>query len=184
MKISRLLLSPLLVITLFSCSMDYSDAEIAEEIGENTPNSIIENFSYTSVDNGDVLFRLYAEKAEIYSTKKETILNKVVFHEYNTENELVTEGAAEKGVIYTESDDAELTGSLIIYSAGNEAEITAEYLYWDDSAKSLIGSDNGNVKLLKDSGTEISGAGFYGDLRTKIFSFDKNVNGIYHYEED
>lgn len=184
MQISKVLSFPLLSLIILSCSMDYSDAEIAEEIGENTPNSIIENFSYTSVDNGDVVFRLYSEKAENYSKKKETILYNVVFHEYNTDNELVTEGTAEKGVIYTESDDAELTGSLIIYSAANEAEITAEYLYWDDSAKSLTGSDNGNVKLLKDSGTEISGTGFYGDMRSKIFSFDKNVNGIYRYEED
>ena len=164
--------------------MDYSDAEIIEEIGENTPNSIIENFSYTSVDNGEILFRLYAEKAENYSTKKETILNEVVFQEYNANNEIITEGTAENGVIYTESDDAELTGSLIIYSANNESELTADYLYWDDSEKSLTGSDNGNVKLLRDSGTEISGTGFSGDLRTKIFSFKKNVKGIYHYEED
>ena len=179
----KLFLPPLLSLVILSCSMDYSDAEIAEEIGENTPNSIIENFSYTSVDNGDILFRLYAEKAENYSKKKETILYKVVFHEY-ADHEMVTEGTAAKGVIYTESDDAELTGSLIIYSAGNEAEITADYLYWDDSEKSLTGSDNGNVKLLRDSGTEISGTGFSGDLRTKIFSFKKNVKGIYHYEED
>ena len=183
MQINKLLVFPMAIVIL-SCSIDHSDIEIAEEIGENIPDSVIENFSYTSVDNGSIIFRLYSKKAENYSKKKETILYYVVFHEYNTDNELVTEGTAEKGVIYTESDDAELTGSLIIYSAANEAEITAEYLYWDDSAKSLTGSDNGNVKLLKDSGTEISGTGFYGDLRSKIFSFDKNVNGIYRYEED
>ena len=180
----KLILLILLGGAVFSCSMDYSDAEIAEEIGENTPNSVIENFSYTSVENGGISFRLYAEKAENYSTKKETILNKVIFHEYNTNNEIVTEGTAEKGVIYTESDDAELTGPLIIYSVANEAEVSADYLYWDDSEKSLTGSDSGNVKIIRDSGTEISGVGFYGDMRTKLFSFDKNVNGIYHYEED
>ena len=183
MKI-KLLLALLPTIFLLSCSMDYSDAQVAEEIGENTPNSIIENFSYTSVDNGDILFRIYAEKAENYSTKKETILKKVVFQEYNSNTEMVSEGTAEKGVIYTESDDAELTGSLIIYSASNEAEIIADYLYWDDSEKLLTGSENGSVRMLKDSGTEISGKGFLGDLKTKKFIFKENVNGIYHYEED
>lgn len=184
MLINEVLAFLLLDIVILSCSMDYSDAQIAEEIGENTPNSIIENFSYTSVDNGDIVFRIYAEKAEDYSKKKETVLNNVVFREYNVNSEMVTEGVSESGVIYTESDDAEITGSLIIYSADNESEITADYLYWDSSEKSLTGTDSGYVKLLRDSGTEISGTGFSGDLRTNIFYFKKNVNGIYHYEED
>ena len=184
MQINKVLALSLLSIGILSCSIDYSDAQIAEEMGENTPNSIIENFSYTSVDNGDILFRVYAEKAEDYSKKKETILNKVIFQEYNSSTEIVSEGTAEKGIIYTESDDAELTGSIIIYSANNESEITADYLYWDDSEKSLTGSDNGYVKMLRDSGTEISGTGFFGDLQTKTFTFKRNVNGIYYYEED
>ena len=85
MQINKVLALSLLSIGILSCSIDYSDAQIAEEMGENTPNSIIENFSYTSVDNGDILFRVYAEKAEDYSKKKETILNKVIFQEYNSE---------------------------------------------------------------------------------------------------
>lgn len=183
MQINKLLVFTMAIVIL-SCSIDHGDIEIAEEIGENIPDSVIENFSYTSVDNGSIIFRLYSKKAENYSKKKETILDEVVFREYNSNNEMVTEGTARKGVIYTESDDAKLTGSLIIYSANNEAEITADYLYWDDSNKSLTGSENGNVKLIRDSGTEISGTGFSGNLRTKIFKFEGDVNGIYHYEED
>ena len=183
MQINKLLLLPI-VIVMLSCSIDQGDIEFAEEIGENIPDSIIENFAYTSVDNGSIIFILYSKKAENYSKKKETILDEVVFREYNSNNEMITEGTAGKGVIYTESDDAELTGSLIIYSANNEAEITADYLYWDDSEKSLTGSEFGNVKLTRDSGTEISGTGFSGNLRTKIFKFEEDVSGIYHYEED
>lgn len=183
MRINKLLAFPI-AIFLLSCSMDYSDVEVAEEIGENTPDSVIENFSYTSVDNGSIIFRIYSKKAENYSRKKETILDEVVFREYNLNSEMVTEGIAERGIIYTESDNAELTGSLIIYSADSEAEISADYLYWNDSEKSLTGSDDGNVKLLRDSGTEISGTGFSGDLRTNVFIFKKDVKGVYHYEED
>ena len=164
--------------------MEYNDIEVEEELGDNIPDNVIENFSYTSVDNGSIIFRLYSQRAENYSQKNETILEKVVFREYNLKNEIVTEGTAAKGLIHTDSDDAELTGSLIIYSAENEAEITADYLYWNDAEKTLRGSDKGKVILLKDSGTQISGSGFTGNLKTKIFNFERDVKGIYHYEDD
>ena len=167
-----------------SCSMDYEIMEAAEELGENIPDNVIEKIIYTSVDNGSVVFRLYAQKAENYSQKNETILYTVVFREYNLNNEIVTEGTAQKGLIYTNTDDAELAGSLVIYSLENETEIQADYLYWNDSEKTLKGSINGNVKLLKDSGASISGTGFSGDMKTKLFNFESNVTGIYHDEED
>ncbi|MDA3940902.1 MAG: LPS export ABC transporter periplasmic protein LptC [Spirochaetia bacterium] len=176
---------PLLFISfILSCSMDYENMEIVEELGNNIPDNVIENFSYTNVDNGNISFRLYSKKAENYSQKNETLLTKVVFREYNSKNEIITEGTAAKGLIHTDSDDAELTGSLIIYSAENEAEITADYLYWNDSEKTLTGSDEGHVKLNKDSGTQISGSGFTGDIKLKKFTFDNTVQGKYHYEED
>lgn len=164
--------------------MEYDNIEAEDDLGENIPDNIIENFSYTSVDNGSIVFRLYSRRAESYSQKNETILDDVVFREYNLQNEIITEGTAEKGLIHTDTDDAELTGSLIIYSAENEAEISAAYLYWNDDEKTLRGSENGTVQLLKDSGTQISGTGFTGNLKTKIFNFERDVDGIYQYEDD
>lgn len=164
--------------------MEYNDFDAEEELGDNIPDNIIENFLYTSVDDGSITFSLYSQKAENYSQKNETILEKVVFREYNLKNEITTEGTAEKGLIHTDSDDAELTGSLIIYSAENEAEITADYLYWNDAEKTLRGSSIGKVFLLKDSGTQISGIGFTGNMKTKIFNFESDVKGVYHYEDD
>lgn len=164
--------------------MEYDELKVVDKLGENIPDNIIENFSYTSVDNGSIIFQLYSQKAENYSQKNETILEKVVFREYNLQNIIVTEGTAERGLIHTDTDDAELTGSLIIYSTENKAEITADYLYWNNTDKTLRGSDNGSVKLQKDSGTRISGTGFTGDLKTKIFTFEKDVKGNYLYEED
>lgn len=184
MQVIKLLCIIIFLSSVFSCSMNYEDIEIAQELGNDIPDNVIENFSYTSVDNGNIIFRLYSKEAENYSQRNETILTKVVFREYNTKNEIVTEGTADRGLIHTDSDNAELTGSLIIYSAENEAEITADYLYWNDSEKTLKGSEEGYVKLLKNSGTRISGSGFTGDMRSKNFSFDKNVQGIYHYEDD
>jgi len=184
MQAAKLLIFLLIPFFSLSCSMDYDDIEFTEELGDNIPDNVIEDFSYTSVENGNVVFRLYSKKAENYSKKNETILNNIVFREYNSKNEIVTEGTAVKGLIHTDTDNTELTGSLIIYSTENETEITADYLYWNDSEKTLRGSENGEVKLLKDSGTLITGTGFSGDMKTKIFNFERNVKGIYHYEED
>lgn len=174
----------LAILVSLSCSLDYDEIEFAEKLGDNIPDNVIENFSYTSINDGKIVFRLYAQKAETYSQKNETILQNVVFREYNSDKGIATEGKAEKGIIHTDSDDAELSGSLIIYSSENEAEISAEYLYWNDLEKSLSGTDNGKVKLIKESGTQISGTGFKADMKTKRIDFKYNVEGIYHYEED
>ncbi|MCK5672205.1 MAG: LPS export ABC transporter periplasmic protein LptC [Spirochaetales bacterium] len=184
MQIIKLLIFVLFISLFSSCSMQYDEIDLDKELGDNIPDNIIENFSYTSVDNGNIIFRMYSIKAENYSKRNETILNNIVFREYNLHNEIVTEGTAEKGLIHTDTDDAELTGSLIIYSTENEAEITADYLYWNDSEKTLTGSENGYVKLLKNSGTQITGTGFSGDMKSKKFIFENNVKGIYHYEDD
>jgi len=184
MQAAKLLIFLLIPFFSLSCSMDYEDIEFTEELGDNIPDNVIEDFSYTSVENGNIVFRLYSQKAENYSKKNETILNNIVFREYNSKNEILTEGTAERGLIHTDTDNTELTGSLIIYSTENETKITADYLYWNDSEKTLRGSGNGKVKLLKDSGTLITGTGFSGDMKTKNFNFERNVKGIYHYEED
>ncbi len=177
------ILIPAIVLTV-SCSIDYGDTGKEEEIGDNIPDTIISNFSYTSVDNGNIVFRISSLRAQNFSIKKETTLSGVVFREYNRKGEIITEGESEKGVIYTESDDAELTGSIRIYSAPNETEIIADYLFWNDSEKTLSGAGDGFVKMIRDSGTEISGRGFEGDIKTRLFTFEKDVNGLYHYEED
>ena len=184
MQAGKLLLLSISVLVFFSCSMDYGDIQKDNTIGDSIPDSIIKDFLYTSVDNGNTVFRIYAEVSENYSQKNENHLKKVIFQELNNQKEIITEGAAEQGIIYTESNDAKLSGSIIIYSADNEAEITSNYLYWKDSEKVLSGSENGKVKVLKDSGTEISGQGFTGDLKTKTFCFEKFVQGVYHNEDN
>ncbi len=180
----KLLLLSISILVFFSCSMDYGDLRNNNTIGDDVPDSIIRDFLYTSVDNGNAVFRIYAAESKNYSQKNETQLKKVVFQELNSKKEIITQGTAEKGIIHTESNDAELSGSIIIYSADNEAEISSEYLYWKDSEKMLSGSENGKVKVLKDSGTEISGQGFTGDLKTKTFRFEKFVRGVYHNEDN
>ncbi len=181
---SKLVILALIIMLMISCSIDYGETVESEEIGTNIPDTIIDNFSYTSVDNGNTVFRISAGTAENYSIKKETVLTGVVFREYKPDGEIISEGKSEKGVIYTESDNAELTGSILIYSTINETEISADYLYWNDSEKTLSGSTNGYVKMIRDSGTEISGSGFSGDIQTRVFTFERDVNGLYHYEED
>ena len=180
----KLFLISLSIVVLFSCSMDYEDIQNDNAIGNNIPDSIIKDFLYTSVDDGSIVFRIYAEVSENYSQKNETHLKKVIFQELNTKNEIITEGTAEKGTIFTESNDAELSGSITIYSAENKAKITSDYMYWKDSEKILTGSVNGKVTIIKNSGTEISGKGFKGDLKTKTFNFENAVRGVYHNEDN
>ncbi len=107
MQAAELLIFLLIPLFSLSCSMDYDDIEFVEVLGDNIPDNVIENFSYTSVENGNIVFRLYSQKAENYSKKNETILNNIVFREYNSKNEIVNEGTAVKGLIHTDTDDTE-----------------------------------------------------------------------------
>src|SRR6056297_1666929 len=118
-----------------SCSLDYQQEQLVNEMEESIPDSIIYSFEHTAVENGAPLFRLIAEEAALYGEKKRTELSDVQFYEFDKEGAIVTEGTADEAVIFTESEDAELTGDLQVYSLREEAEIFCDYMYWNNEQK-------------------------------------------------
>lgn len=168
---------------LVTCSLDYSDVYLTEAMAEEIPDSILENFSYTTVREGEPAYRLEADRAEFFDEKKTTYLEGVLFREFDGSGELLTEGSGDRAVYFTETENAELDGELRFYSAKEEATVTTDYLYWNNEEKILTGRPEGRVRIVEDSGSQIDGLGFEADVRTKSVDFSGRVTGTYITDE-
>lgn len=172
------------LLIIAGCSLDYSSVYTTEEMSEDIPDSILYEFTHTSVKDGVPIFRLSAATAYIYNKKEETQLSDILFQEFNRKGEIITEGQADEALFFTESEDAEFWGNLFFYSLSEEASFQTEYLYWSNEEKRLIGRESSEVLIQRDSGTEILGTGFEAEARTRIVTFAGPVSGTYVLEEE
>ncbi len=173
------------LLCLFSaCSLNYNEARLAEDIAEETPETIMVNFTHTIVYDGKVWVRLEAERGETYGEKKQIVLTNVYFQEFDEEGELLNEGWADRAWFDTDSEDARLSGSISIYSVQDEAVIEAENLAWTGEGKKLAADPEDVVILKKEDGSFVEGKGFTADFRKKTLTFEAAVKGSYVWEEN
>jgi LPS export ABC transporter protein LptC len=166
------------------CSLDYSSLYVTEDMSEEIPDSILYNFTHTSVKNGTPIFRLSAGTAYMYNKKQGTQLTDILFEAYNGNGEIITEDRADEAVFFTDSEDAEFWGNLFFYSLSEEASFETSYLYWNNEQKKLVGRDDRDVRIMRDSGTEILGTGFEAEARTRVVTFSGPVTGTYVLEDE
>lgn len=179
MKTKRVAAVIFLVTLASACSLDYNQTTYSEELAANTPDSILNQFSYTSVQKGVPVFKLKAVKAEIYDKKNETQLEGVSFTEYADDGTVASTGTADTAVYYTDTKNAELSGNIKVHSLTENATVTTDYLYWNDAQKTLTGKPSGVVAISRDNGTHVRGTGFEAEAQTKSFSFSGPVTGVY-----
>lgn len=185
MRISSISLLLLLVLLYLSaCSLDYSQVSVTDEISEQIPDSLLRDFSYTVVENGTPAYRLEADQAEFFTEKKITYVKGLIFREYDSLEQLVTEGRSDAAVFFTDSENAELEGNLRFYSSAEEASVETDYLFWNNDEKLLTGSDDGQVRILEDSGSRLDGIGFEADVRRRLVDFTGPVSGLYIADDD
>ncbi len=174
----------LLQLLFISCSLDYGQARVAESIPGQTPETILIDFTHTVVSGGRVWVILEADRAETYSERKEIVLEGVYFREYDEEGNLLTEAQAERAVFSTDSEDATVSGSIVIYSPEEKAALQASRLYWTREGRRLVAEDGQTVRLQKDDGSFVEGQGFSADFRRKKLEFASRVRGSYVWEEE
>ncbi len=173
----------LLVLLSSSCSINYDDTPLADKILEDTPDTVLHSFLYTESENGHKKFSIYADKAMTFDTKQQTFLENVVFQQFDTDNTVITEGMADRGIIFTENNNAEISGSITLYSSREKARLNTSYLYWDNERKTLTGKPEATIRITRDSGTVIAGKNFNGNMRTQTYTLDGGITGAYIYEE-
>ena len=179
-KNKKLLFTGLLIWGFtFSCSLDYREALVGEELSETTPETVLVNFKYTRVRQGKELAFVEGEKGETFTKKNETVLYKVHFIEYDEEGGILNEGRANQAVYNNKTGNAEIHGSIYVYSYKEKAAITAADLNWISETKVLKGSPKEIITLKKDDGSYIEGRGFTADFKQKSISFFSNVKGQY-----
>jgi LPS export ABC transporter protein LptC len=167
------------VFLIPACSLDYESLNQIDAMPEDVPRSVIYHFNHTLVDNGKPSFRLSASKAEEFSDKKTTILSDVSFVEYDAEGTVMTTGKAARTVFHTDTENAELSGSLVFRSKRDDSTIHASSLSWNNEKKTLTAAADDTVRIEKGNGSTISGKGFIANTETRIVNFAGGAEGTY-----
>lgn len=170
----RGVLSVMLVV-LSGCSLDYG-AAMAEDLAADVPDTVVVGFSHTVVEDGSPKFRLEAARGESYQAQKKMKLTGVRFVEY-ADGEATAEGRADSAVFFTDTESAELSGSVRFRSATDGVTVESGYLEWDGEARVLKSRAETVTTLSDDDGTSLSGSGFGADAARRSFSFGNRADG-------
>jgi hypothetical protein len=158
------------------CSFDYRGATLAGDLDEEIPDTVLVGFSRTVVRNGRVILRLEAGEARSFGESETVVLKDVHFQELDSAGTIVAEGWVSKAVFHTDTEDAETSGSVRIYSAREEASLEASELIWEKEGRVLRSLD-APVTLRKDDGSLLKGRGFEADFRSRSVQFTAGVIG-------
>jgi LPS export ABC transporter protein LptC len=167
----------LIVAALASCSLDYGQSRLSDEISEEIPDTVLTGVRHTVVRDSTVRFRITAARVEAFSDENRQHLFEVVFTEYGSDGAVRTEGTADFADFQTDTEDVEMTGSLRFYSVPDEAWLQADYLYWTSEERQLTSVPEDPVVLEKSDGTYIVGRGFTAELDQSLIIFSGGVNG-------
>jgi hypothetical protein len=119
-----ILLFPFLIFV--SCSLDYSQAILPEDLAETVPETVLIKFIQTNVEKRKVKQLIEADKAETFTKANKTVFNNLHFTEFDSDGAKIIEGKANEVIYQTESEDAEITGGIWFHSYTEKTSIYAE----------------------------------------------------------
>ena len=170
-------------VALAGCSMDYRATEVAEKAGEGVPDTVAIGIVNKIFKNGHLSLILEASRAETFNSSKKTVISDARFAELDNKGGKVTEGQADRIVFYSDTENADISGSVSVHSSSEKAKVSADSLSWENKNKRLAAPPGEAVIVRKDDGSFIQGKGFVGDFRTRQVSFSGPVEGTYVWEE-
>jgi LPS export ABC transporter protein LptC len=166
------------------CSLSYEEARVAERIAPEIPDTVMIGFTHTVVAEGSVWVRLSAQRAEGYDQSKKIVLAGVRFQEFDRQGRLATEAAADRAVYHSDSEDAEVTGNILIRAPEEKASLTAASLVWIKEGRRLSSGAGQSVRLAKEDGSFLEGRGFQADFSRRRLEFTEGASGSYVEGED
>jgi LPS export ABC transporter protein LptC len=170
-----ILLFPFLVFV--SCSLDYSQAILPEDLADTVPETVLIKFTQSNVEKRKLKQLIEANKAETFTKSNKTIFNNIHFTQFDSDGMKTIEGKANEVIYQTESKDAEITGGIWFHSYTEKTSIYAESLSWKNKEKRLFSKVDQTVRVVKEDGSFIQGTGFETDLRLKQIIFSLSVSG-------
>lgn len=167
----------LLCAFLWGCSLDYG-ATLAEDLAEDIPDTVVIHFSHTIVEQGLPRFRLEAERGEAYQAKQLMKLTGIKFTEYSPGGKTISaSGKADQALFYTDTESAELSGSVSFRSESDGVMVQSGFLRWDGEKRVLTSRAETVTTLSNDDGSSLSGSGFGADAARRSFSFGNRAVG-------
>ncbi len=162
------------------CSLDYQAAEqLSAEPAEKVPDSVASTVVYRVVKGSHLSLEVTAGRAESWGADQRTILSEVRFSELDADGKLLTQGMAGGVVYHNDSEDAEVSGGVEVYSATEKARVETGSLSWKSKPRLLTAPPEQSVLISKDDGSRVKGSGFTGDFRRREFTFESGVEGAY-----
>jgi LPS export ABC transporter protein LptC len=162
------------------CSLDYQAAEqMTAEPSEKVPDTVATTMIYRVVKDSRLSLELTAGRAESWSADQRTILSDVSFSELDPDGKPLTSGSAGGVVFHDDTEDAEISGGVQVYSASEQATVETGSLDWKSKLRLLTAPEGETVRIAKDDGSRLEGRGFTGDFRRREFSFAGPVEGTY-----
>jgi len=186
------LIAVLLVAAVGGCTFDYEEGAVEATKNERVPQVEIRDVQMVVVRENRL--ELTASRVATYPDTNLQEVDDIVFREFGPDGELRFEGRADRGVIYLDSENVELSGEVRITSFVEDGSITSEFLFWDDEVRSLSsepvtegqgehGASDGTVRLERGNGTMVEGAGLYLDGRRNRVEFRDGVRGVYRTDD-
>jgi len=179
-----LLLSILAFAAALSCSFDYDEAVVGEELAEEIPDSVMLDFSQTVVQEDGRWIRIQAERAEMYEKLDKMVVRNVVFEEFDAEGNLRTEGRAEQAVYHTDTENAEFKGAIVFNLTEEEVTLASEAMTWVEESRLLTTPPGVTVLLERGDGSFIRGQDLVADLRRMVVELGAAVQGSLVIEEE
>jgi LPS export ABC transporter protein LptC len=176
------LLAPGLLLS--GCSLDYGAVQGEEEAPGTIPDTVAVEVTHKVHEGGRLVLELNAGRTETWGAQKKMVLEEVRFVQYGDDSAPATSGEARRVVYHTDTENAEISGSVRVHSASEKAGIDAPALAWENKPKRLTAPSDAVVHITRDDGSSITGRGFAGDFRTRQVSFSGPVEGTYVWTGD
>ena len=158
------------VVLCAGCKLDYKDADLAEEMNAQVPNSVLEDFSQVVVRDGKVSYIFSADHAELYDSTKLTYFDNIGFTEYKADG--------------SKTDNIIFDGKIILNSTVQDFVVKSDYLEWNNEAKILKSLDDTEVSIEQGDGSVVKGRGFIADAKGKSFTLLEEASGRYIEDEE
>jgi LPS export ABC transporter protein LptC len=179
--VNKFFVFPLLLFVL-GCSFDYGAAAGQDK---DQPDIVMEKVEYVRVRGGDPLVRFQAEHAERWEERQIMELENFSFEQFGDHGDSINAaGRAGTASVQLDSGDITLSGGVRIDVESEDITIETGGLEWNDKTKTLSGEAGDKVDIQRSDGTNFSGRGFSANIRSRTWSFEDGVNGVYTEEED
>jgi LPS export ABC transporter protein LptC len=172
-----------LIAFLAGCSIDYEGASVDEQSPSAIPDTVAVGLLHRVHKDGRLTLELEAARAESWNAKSQTILTDAHFVEFDEKGGKATEGEARTVIYHSDTENAEISGTVHVHSTAEEGDVRAETLSWENKTRRLTAPPAERVVIHKEDGSSLTGTGFTGDFMRRKFTFAGPVQGTYVWKE-